>query len=1028
MNTISNNQPTKKTFSTWRWLLIGAGLLVLSLCAIALNFHRIANLPASQSLLVRLSQACIITFFCQRTYPSHYDLYFIGALVGLAVLGTGLWAFNTQKAARDPFSPKTAIINLKKRRDLTIFLTLAFLALLATGYTSYILFANATTLKGELWLVAALLICVTVGFADYAQGNKLFKKQELVIAIGYMALVVFLGAVDKTQHGREFSAFTAVILSVILFFTKIIPREATGLLLLCALAMAAHSADLDSWRYAWVGDEYDFWGFARSLASGSFKPQILSMAGVYGQHAVLTSYWQALTIKMYGMDAYGWRIGGSIAFILSALPLYGFIRIFTRKLSAFAAVAVYLSSQHIFGFSRAGYPATDIVLPITLSLFLLALAAKRGSLLGVYLGGLVAGLGIYLYGLMVAYIGATGLFFIIFFLTNTGGPKDNKIKSVVISWLKANTVSIIVLFIALALSLLPALLDTKWMSIMQAQTAAQSEVKTDNPLTQQILPNWIYMLLAFTSFPIDSHYVSGPHLDPASSIVMLIGLAMCVVVFLRSKIATWLLLTFLATSFVVGGLVKYAYPSIARTFSMVPFYAIFVGLGFEQLFLRLQDIRIGKYMSIGMAMIICFLSAILNIHQVKTLTPLSRNPTEIAIIIKMLQENPDTKMLFYGDDYTGNIDKALEAYKIDSKRITFVGQPEPKTFLSSLVRLNDPPYQIYIPAGSPILENWKLELHRSRPDLELTPIKTPTDQIIYYRVSFDETRVTQSGSSSNGVSKISVSNEISFTRVISPQVRPQFFSNFPITNAVDIAVGTDDLLYLVNSNSSDIDIYSRNGKRMRSVDLQLTSPSAIAISPRGDVYVLENGNGITLTRASPSGEILTRINQEALGIPSPTGMAIDWKGDVYLADPSISVIAHYTYDLKPIRHSPQKLNLIQPVNLTFVENRLIVLDVAGIHVFDEDFNEISTWKSFDYSTGQPPRFLPFQKEYIVMASPDLFGLIIYDLNGKVVQKIVAPEFPKLMRPIGITGDSLGLVFVLELEHHQVSILDWSYQP
>ncbi len=68
----------------------------------------------------------------------------------------------------------------------------------------------------------------------------------------------------------------------------------------------------------------------------------------------------------------------------------------------------------------------------------------------------------------------------------------------------------------------------------------------DNPLIRQVSLNVVYTLTASLYFVQNSHYTSGGHLDPLSSVLMLAGVAGVIAVLTRRRSALWLLLSFLA--------------------------------------------------------------------------------------------------------------------------------------------------------------------------------------------------------------------------------------------------------------------------------------------------------------------------------------------------------------------------------------------------------------------------------------------------------------------------------------------------
>src|SRR5262249_21123357 len=60
---------------------------------------------------------------------------------------------------------------------------------------------------------------------------------------------------------------------------------------------------------------------------------------------------------------------------------------------------------------------------------------------------------------------------------------------------------------------------------------------------------------------------------------------------------------------------------------------------------------------------------------------------------------------------------------------------------------------------------------------------------------------------------------------------------------------------------------------------QFDSPTAMAVDPRGNIFVTDTGNG-RIEKFSPTGTFLTSIGQ----VDAPNGIAIDREGNIYVAE------------------------------------------------------------------------------------------------------------------------------------------------
>lgn len=144
-----------------------------------------------------------------------------------------------------------------------------------------------------------------------------------------------------------------------------------------------------------IGDEGNFWGIAKAIATGEFEPSVFAV-GVY-TFPVFSSILPAWFIRIFGVSLWGWRLSSVLTGLLTVPPLYLLAReLFNRK-TAIAASFVLIASPYFMAFSRLGYNNIQALFVTTLALYWLYLGLKRKSSLYLYLAGCAAGLGFYVY-------------------------------------------------------------------------------------------------------------------------------------------------------------------------------------------------------------------------------------------------------------------------------------------------------------------------------------------------------------------------------------------------------------------------------------------------------------------------------------------------------------------------------------------------------------------------------------------------------------------------------------------------------
>ncbi len=144
-----------------------------------------------------------------------------------------------------------------------------------------------------------------------------------------------------------------------------------------------------------IGDEGNFWGIARDIALGNFKPSIFAV-GVY-TFPVFSSILPAWFMRLFGVSLWGWRLSSTLIGLLTLPPLYLLTREMFNRTTAIAASLILVTSPYFIAFSRLGYNNIQALFVTALTLYWLHVGLDRKSSLYLYLAGCAAGLGFYVY-------------------------------------------------------------------------------------------------------------------------------------------------------------------------------------------------------------------------------------------------------------------------------------------------------------------------------------------------------------------------------------------------------------------------------------------------------------------------------------------------------------------------------------------------------------------------------------------------------------------------------------------------------
>jgi len=689
----------------FRWLTFALGLLLVLAAEAVLSATRWLGLTGDPFAFLSPGDR-IIPVFADLRYGPHFGPALLILLSGLALVWLALWRLSGGTAADTvraldvkplnvvPFP--VALPSPKWRKVAAVSLALAIGSIAWYAWTM-----RKGPPPNSIAFIASL---VTVGCAfhaaDRALGRRLFSTNELLRTAAYVTFLLLLGFGNRRGGTVLPTIVLGLALLGILLWKRLLSSEWIAFGVMALLGFAFYATHIVSWRYTFIGDEYAYFGFAKSLVHTPFAqlPKLFGMRGVYEQAPILAGYVQAFTMRLYGENQYGWRISESLSVFLAALPIYALVRAFARRRTALVAVLVFLSSQHLLGFSRAGYAHCQALLTWPTAVALLLLAARRGSLLGLFLAGVSACWAFYTMAVAIPLIGVPGLFFIFIFLS-PGNPAPR---------LLSMTLATLAFSAGLLLTAAPGILDFDWFKSIVGQTAANSQVETAHPFLEQILPNYLFTQTAVLHFPIDSHYVSGAHLDPVGSGLMMLGLLTAAgLAFSRragaaNRVAIALLLSFPIICFCIGGLVPYSHPSIPRTYILVPFYAVFAALGAARIIAGAEALGMPCRLVAILAVPVLTLIPLANIYNFLVLMEKSKSRTGVTMIFEQFEQMPDETPFALVSPTNLTIRQVVESTRFPVDKLIFIPDLEPRQAMLSLQRRYKTSVVVLLPGDPPV--------------------------------------------------------------------------------------------------------------------------------------------------------------------------------------------------------------------------------------------------------------------------------------------------------------------------------------
>ncbi len=371
------------------------------------------------------------------------------------------------------------------------------------------------------------------------------------------------------------------------------------------------SWEVNSWKFSFVGDEWAFYEFAKGVAGKNFLVNPLGMRGVYEQHRVLGSVWQAIFVKLFSTNpTFGWRFSNLVLIIPINIFYFAWVKRYFSPSTALTSTILLDTSFYLANFFKIGY-----FCPISLTLFVMSLylAARAGNS---NKGKDFVALAVVLATSFYVYIGPLfPLIVWVYLLPLLKKERKPAIRNMAI-----------LISIYLCIVLLGFLTSKFELQVVLNKTVVRREFDSNWQIVVNIFRN---LILFYKNFDyIYNHYVAGPYVDLITRILVLGGTIISLVK-IRKRNCALLLGTYFLTCIVIGATSPYSYAPTTRGIFFLPFGFLLGGLALD----RLREI-------VGWRSIIVVLVMILtiNIHWGQVGVFRETGYHGVSLVIKELQE------------------------------------------------------------------------------------------------------------------------------------------------------------------------------------------------------------------------------------------------------------------------------------------------------------------------------------------------------------------------------------------------------
>lgn len=414
------------------------------------------------------------------------------------------------------------------------------------------------------------------------------------------------------------------------------------------ISLIYYSLGVNSWKFSFVGDEWPFYNLAIHISEKNFFLNPLSFEGVYSQNSVLSSFYQALFIKIFGYTNFAWRLSNIILIVPITLFFFLWLQKNFNTYTALISTLLLQASFYLANFLKTGKNMPQALALFIICLYISTLFSNNPTKRNGLILGLLLGISFYI------YIGP--LFPLIiwpYFIPIFKKPKKQVFYAVLF------------LIIGYLMLFLPTIQNGISLNGPVGKTILYKEYSDNRQIFVNIYHNF---LLFYKNFElIYNQFVSGPYLDFVTRLFAAIGT--CIVLAgIRKKNFMLLILTYISTAVIIAITSPYNYTPTTRGIFFLPFGFVFAGIAVTRL-LKTKQLAIT-----GIILIIIF---ILNMYQSQIGVFKTSGYSETGLIMKTIQEAKENKvkkkvLLLLSKDNSFNYQNVYtmqQAY--DLKSITF---------------------------------------------------------------------------------------------------------------------------------------------------------------------------------------------------------------------------------------------------------------------------------------------------------------------------------------------------------------------
>jgi 4-amino-4-deoxy-L-arabinose transferase-like glycosyltransferase len=405
-----------------------------------------------------------------------------------------------------------------------------------------------------------------------------------------IALILLFDNLYSTHYFNWIFALLLLLasLNLIRYF-----RNIPIILWVFSIAVVLYLFNLNAWWLSQIGDEFEFYNWARSIAQNQnfweISANLFSAKGGFGTHPYLSSVLQAISMILFGANGFGWKFSSLYLSAISIIFFYCFFKMFVSRRIALTAALLLAFSHYIMSFGKIGYNNLQALLALSLVLWAGGRAIYTRRLFSFVILGLSLGFCFYLFPAAL-YAVPIPILLLMFYYPPTRRRSLER-------WVLMSVVALVLIF---PLFLQPVYWQEKISGTFFNQVELISSSQT---LIEHISSNFTYAFFSYLYTPEESHFIAVSYVDPLTAVFVAIGFVYLLRFIRRERFIVFWMLGFFVMLFLAGASHDKTFPPSTRMFLILPWLALFASFGIYWLVEQVKQIGASRQIlraSLGM--------------------------------------------------------------------------------------------------------------------------------------------------------------------------------------------------------------------------------------------------------------------------------------------------------------------------------------------------------------------------------------------------------------------------------------------